>query len=65
MNRSDAAGTLSQGKPKVWREIRARLCNMQSQPQWLPQGYRRNQRRLGRLLIAELLRDRRAAAQKS
>ena len=59
MGRSDTAGTSSQDKPKIWRDIRARLCRMQSVPQWLPQGYRRNQRRLGRLLIAELLRDQR------
>jgi hypothetical protein len=62
MHRSDAAGTASQGQPKIWREIRARLCAMQRTPQWLPHCYRRNQRRMGRLLIAELLRDQRTAS---
>jgi hypothetical protein len=54
---------MSQGKPKIWREIRARLSTIQDQPQWLPPGHRRNQRRLCRLLIAEMLRDQRTTMQ--
>jgi hypothetical protein len=64
MDRSDGTGTSSSGKPKIWRDIRARLCAVQSGPQWLPHGYRRNQRRMGRLLIAELLRDQRMTARR-
>jgi hypothetical protein len=59
---SDTAGT-SQGKPKIWRDIRARLSAIQGEPQWLPAGHRRNQRRLCHLLIAEMLRDQRTTAQ--
>ena len=63
MKRSDPARATAPDKPKIWREIRARLCAIRSEPQWLPHGYRRNQSRLGRLLIAEVLRDERATAQ--
>lgn len=63
MERSGAAEAIAQDKPKIWREIKARLCGMQRQPQWLPSGHRRNQRRLCRLLIIELLRDQRTTKQ--
>jgi hypothetical protein len=63
MERSGAAKVIAQDNPKIWREIRARLCAMRSGPQWLKPGDRRNQRRLCRLLIDEVLRDQRTTAQ--
>jgi hypothetical protein len=63
MERSDAAKAIAQDKPKIWREIRARLCATQNGPQWLPAGYRRSQQRLCRLLIAEMLRDQQTTTQ--
>ena len=63
MERSGATKLIAQDNPKIWREIRARLCAMRSGPQWLPPGDRRNRRRLCSLLIAEVLRDQRATAQ--
>jgi hypothetical protein len=57
MSLSDAVKATAHGKPTVWREIKARLSTTRTEPQWLSSGPRRNQRRLCRLLIAELLRD--------
>lgn len=64
MSLSDAARADSQGEPKVWREIRARLSAIRNEPKWLSSGHRRTERRLCRLLIAEMLRDERVAAQR-
>lgn len=57
MSLSDAAKATAHSKPTIWREIKARLSTARPGPQWLPSGQSRNQRRLCRLLIAELLRD--------
>jgi hypothetical protein len=61
MSLSDEAKATSQSKPKIWREIRARLSSAPSEPQW--SGHRRSERRLRRLLIAELLLDQRTTPQ--
>jgi hypothetical protein len=57
MSLSDAAKAIAHSKPTIWREIKARLSTARTGPQWLSSSQRRNQRRLCRLLIAELLRD--------
>lgn len=64
MSLSDAAGAASPNERKVWREIRSRLSALRTEPKWLISGHRRTERRLCRLLIAELLRDERVAAQR-
>jgi hypothetical protein len=57
MSLSDTAKATAHNKPTIWREIKARLSTTRTDPQWLSSGARRSQRRLCRMLIAELLRD--------
>jgi hypothetical protein len=63
MGYPDAARADSQHERKVWREIRSRLSAIRNEPKWLTSGHRRTERRLCRLLIAEMLRDEKTAAQ--
>jgi hypothetical protein len=57
MSLSDAANVTAHKKPTVWREIKARLSTIPSEPQWLSSVQRRSRRRLCRMLMVELLRD--------
>jgi hypothetical protein len=61
MSLSAAGKATAQNESTIWREIRARLSANGTKTQWLPARHRRIQRRLYRLLMAELLRDHKLA----